>query len=79
MQYVEVCELLAGVEERYCLYIMKQLTICFVANAMNMVESFLSKAQQHPGVLCEALKFSSQQPASFLEEVVPVGMHSLQT
>ena len=24
---------------------------------MNMVESFLSEAQQHPGVPCEALKF----------------------
>ena len=58
MQYVEVCELLAGAEERY--YIMKQLAICFVTSAMNMVESFLSKAQQHPGVPCEALKFSSQ-------------------
>ena len=45
---------------------------------MNMVESFLSEARQHPGVPCEALKFSSQLPASFLEEVVPVGMHSLQ-
>ena len=40
-----------------------------------MVESFLSEAQQHPGVPCEAPKFSSQLP----EEVVPVGMHSLQT
>ena len=46
---------------------------------MNMVESFLSEAQQHPGVPCEAFKFSSQQPASFREEVVHVGMHSLQT
>ena len=55
MQYVEVCELLAGAEERY--YIMKQLAICFVTSAMNMVESFLSEAQQHPGVPCEALKF----------------------
>ena len=27
MQYVEVCELLAGAEERY---FMKQLAICFV-------------------------------------------------
>ena len=44
-----------------------------------MVESFLSEAQQHPGMPCEAPKFSSQLPASFLEEVVPVGMHSLQT
>ena len=77
MQYVEVCELPAGVEERY--YILKQLAICFVKSAMNMVESFLSKAQQHTGVPCEALKFSSQQPASFIEEVVAVGMHSLQT
>ena len=77
MQYVEVCELLAGAQERY--YIMKQLAICFVTSAMNMVESFLSEAQQHPGVPCEALKFSSQKPASFLEDVVPVGMHSLQT
>ena len=78
MQYVEVCELLAGVEEKY--YIMKHLAICFVTCKRNeYVESFLSEAQQHPGVPCEALKFSSQQPASFLEEVVPVGMHSLQT
>ena len=44
-----------------------------------MVESFLSEAQQHPGVPSETLKFSSQWPTSFLEEVVPVGMHSLQT
>ena len=46
---------------------------------MNMVESFLSEARQHPGVPCEVLKFSSKLLASFLEEVVPVGMHSLQT
>ena len=39
---------------------------------------FLSKARQHPGVPCQSLKFSSQLPASFLEEVVPVGMHTLQ-
>ena len=59
---------------------MKQFAIFFVTNAMimNVVESFLSKARQHPGVPCEALKFSGQLPASFLEEVVPVGMHSLQ-
>ena len=37
------------------------------------------EARQHPGVPCEALKFSSQLPASFLEELVLVGMHSLQT
>ena len=47
----------------------------FVTNAMNMVESFLSEARQHPGMPCGALQFSSQLPASFLEEVVPVGMH----
>ena len=58
MQYVEVCELLARAEERY--YIMKQLAICFVTGAVSMVESFLSEVQQHPGVPCEALKFSSQ-------------------
>ena len=46
---------------------------------MNVVESFLSEALQHPAVPCEVLKFSSQLPASFLEEVVPVGMHSHQT
>ena len=76
MQYVhvEVCELLAGAQET-C-YIMKQLAI-FVTSTMNMVESFFSKARQHP-VPCESLKFSSQLPASFLEEVVPVGMHTLQ-
>ena len=40
---------------------------------------FLSaEARQHPGVPCKSLKFSSQLPASFLEEVVPVGMHTLQ-
>ena len=71
MRYVEVCELLARAQETY--YIMKQLAI-FVTNATNMVE-----AREHPGVPCEALKFSSQLPASFLEELVPVGMHSLQT
>ena len=37
MQYVEVCELLAGAQETY--YIMKQLAI-FVTSTMNMVESF---------------------------------------
>ena len=77
MQFVEVCELLAGAEERY--YIMKQLAICFVTSAVSMVESFLCEAQQHPGVPCVALRFSSRIPASFLEQVVPVGMHSLQT
>ena len=75
MQYVEVCELLAGAQETY--YIMKQLAI-FVTSTMNMVESFFSKARQHPGVPCESVKFSSQLPVSFLEEVVPVGMHTLQ-
>ena len=55
-----VCELLAGAEERYMYYIMKQLAICFVTSSVSMVESFLSEAQQHPGVPCEALKFSSQ-------------------
>ena len=77
MQYVEVCELLAGAQETYYICIMKQLAI-FVTSKMNMVESFFSKARQHPGVPCESLKFSSQLPASFLEEVVPVGMHTLQ-
>ena len=57
MQYVEVRELPAGAQETY--YIMKQLAI-FVTSAMNMVESFFSKARQHPGVPCEPLKFSSQ-------------------
>ena len=71
MRYVEVCELLARAQETY--YIMKQLAI-FCDNATNMVE-----ARQHPRVPCEALKFSSLLPASFLEELVPVGMHSLQT
>ena len=75
MQYVEVCELLAEAQETY--YIMKQLAI-FVTSTMNMVESFFSKARQHPGVPCVYLKFSSQLPASFLEEVVPAGMHTLQ-
>ena len=72
MRYVEVCVLLAGAQETY--YIMKQLAI-FVTSTMNMVESFFSKDRQHPGVLCKSLKFFSQLPASFLEEVVPVGMH----
>ena len=63
MQYVEVCELLAGAQETY--YIMKQLSI-FVTSAMNMVESFFSKARQHPGVPCEPLKISSQFITSFL-------------
>ena len=58
MQYVEVCELVAGAEERY--YIIKQLAICFVTSAVSMVESFHSEAQQHPGVPCEALNFSRQ-------------------
>ena len=75
MQNVEVCELLAGAQETY--YIMKQLAI-FVTSTMNMVENFYSKARQHPGVPCESLKLSSQLPAFFLEEVVPVGMHTLQ-
>ena len=75
MQYVKVCEPLAGAQETY--YIMKQLAI-FVTSTMNMVESFFSKARQHPRMPCEPLKFSSQLPASFLEEVVPVGMHTLQ-
>ena len=75
MQYVEVCELLAGAQETH--YIMKKLAI-FVTSTINMVESFLSKARQHPGVPCEYLKFNSQLPASFLEEVVPAGMHTLQ-
>ena len=75
IQYVEVCELLAGAQETY--YIMEQLAI-FVTSTMNMVESFFSKARQHPGVPCKSLKFSSQLPASFLEEMVPVGMHTLQ-
>ena len=57
MQYVEVCELLAGAEERY--YSMKQLAICLVTSAVSMVESFLSEARQHPGAPCEALKFST--------------------
>ena len=57
--------------------LVKQLAI-FVTSTMNMVESFFSKARQHPGVPCEYLKFSSQLPASFLEEVVPAGMHTLQ-
>ena len=77
IQYVEVCELLARAQETY--YIMKQLAI-FVTSTMNMVEKFFlpAEARQHPGVPCESLKFSSQLPASFLEEVVPVGMHTLQ-
>ena len=74
MQFVEVYEVLAEAQETY--YIMKQLAI-FVTSAMNMVESFFSKAWQHPEVPCEPLKFSSQLPASFLEEVLPVGMHTL--
>ena len=73
---VSVCELLARAQETY--YIMKQLAIFLWQTQLNVVESFLSEARQHPGVPCEALKFSSQLPASFLEEVVPVGMHSLQ-
>ena len=75
MQSVEVCELLARAQETY--YIVNSWQI-FVPSAMNMVEFFLSEARQPPGVPFEALKFSSQLPASFLEEVVPVGMHSLQ-
>ena len=35
---------------------------------MNIVEIFLSEARQHPRMPCEALKFSSQLPASFLED-----------
>ena len=79
MQYVEVCELLAGAQETY--YIMKQLAI-FVTSTMNMVESFFCKffckARQHPGIPCEPLKFSNQLPDSSFEEVVPVGMDTLQ-
>ena len=41
MQYVEVCELPAGAEERY--YIMKQLAICFVTSAVRAVEIFSPK------------------------------------
>ena len=52
MRYVEVREQLARTQETY--YIMKQLAIFFVTNAMNMVE-----VRQHPRVPCEALKFSS--------------------
>ena len=72
--YVEVCELLARAQETY--YIMKQLAIfCDKRNEYHVVE-----ARQHPGrVPCEALKFSSQLPASFLKGLVPVGMHSLKT
>ena len=51
MQFVEVCELLAGAQETH--YIMKQLAF-FVTNATDMVE-----ARQHPRVPCEALKFTS--------------------
>ena len=58
MQYVHANELLAGAVHRY--HIMKQLSICFVTSAVSLVESYLSEAQQHPGVPCEALKFSSQ-------------------
>ena len=53
-------------------------TVGIFCDKRNVVESFLSEARQHPEVPCEALKFSSQLPASFLEEVVPVGMLSLQ-
>ena len=76
MQYVEVWDLLGSAQEAY--YIRKQLAIFFVTNATDMVESFLSGARQYPEVPGKALKFSGQFPASFLEEVVPVGMHSLE-
>ena len=76
MRYVKVCELLARAQETY--YIMKQLAI-FCDKRNKYGGKFLSEARQHPGVPCEALKFSSQLPASILEELVPVGMHSLQT
>ena len=68
MRYVEVCELQAKAQDTY--NIMKQLAI------------FCDKRNEYGGSSTisrrEALKFSSQLPASFLEELVPVGMHSLQ-
>ena len=74
MQYVEVCELLAGAPENYIYYIMNS---CIFWDKHNEYGGkFFSKARQHPGVPCEPLKFSSQLPASFLEEVV--AMHTLQ-
>ena len=75
MQYVKVCELLAGAQETY--YIMKQLAI-FVTSAMNMVESFFLQSSTTSRSALRTLKFSSQLRASFLEEVVPAGMHTLQ-
>ena len=68
----------AEAQETY--HIMKQFASCFFCdNGNEDGEKFLSEARQHPGVPCKALNFSSKLPASFLEEVVPVGMHSLQT
>ena len=73
MQYVEVCELLAGAQE-----ILHYETVDNFCDKRNEYGGkFFSKARQHPGVPCKPLKFSSQLPASFLEEVVPVGMHTL--
>ena len=77
MQYVEACELLAGVQET-C-YIMKQLGITLWQAKWIWWKVFSPKLDNLQECLkCEALKFSSQLPASFREEVVPVGMHSLQ-
>ena len=76
MQYVAVCDLLAGAQETYC--IMKQLSI-FVTSAMNMVESFFLQSSTTSR---SALRTSQVfQPINYqlpsFEEVVPVGMHTL--
>ena len=58
MQYVEVCELLAGAQETY--YIMKQLAI-FVTSTMNMVEVFSPKLDN----IQECLANLSNFPANY--------------
>ena len=60
MQYVEVCELLAGAQETY--YIMKQLAI-FVTSTMNMVESFFSRLKLNN--IQECLANLSSFPANY--------------
>ena len=68
MQYVEVRELLAWAQDTY--YIMIQLAIFFyfMTSAVNVLESVLSEARQHPGVPGEAIKLSSRLRISLLED-----------
>ena len=77
MQFVEVCELPAGVQETYYIHY-ETVGIFFCDKRNEYGGKFSLRSLTNPRVPCEALKFSSQLPASFLEEVVPVGMHSLQ-